>query len=84
MSDCGRFYFYKNGCELKSHPLNGAVFEGCGPYTAPGKRAILYAGRHGERRITTNDFGGESVTVKLWFPAVEARETFTLEPRTQL
>lgn len=75
MNDCGRFYFYRNGEELRNHPLNGSVFEGTGPDHRT--KAVIYVGRTG-KPVTVADFDNIPVTVRLWFPEKAARTSFFL------
>jgi hypothetical protein len=88
-----RFYFQdiKTGEEL-DHPMNGCPVGGAGPSVLHngeyihGHRTIIWAdfGTKGRRQvpITSADFGGRCVRVKMWAPNPEARETFVLVPET--
>lgn len=90
---CGRFYFRRNGVELKDHPLNGSVIAGCGAAVDPvafdkpqatswdRRRTEIYVLRGGkERTVTVEDFGGEPVEVYEWWPNPEVRCRFMLVP----
>jgi len=93
----GRFYFRsEQGVvgEMKDHPLNGAHFEGTGPWVVrdgemvKGEREYITIftgnktteGYPETRRITVDDFGGKVVTVVQWFPNPRLQNTFRLVP----
>lgn len=91
MACSGRFYFTRDGVELKDHPLNGAVIAGAGPYvdikaanrrgaTAfDRRRTVVYVStKAGDKAVTTADFGEFSVSVLEWWPEVSARCRFML------
>jgi hypothetical protein len=86
MSNPSRFYFFdlETKAELRDHPLNGSVFEGCGAFVSyADKRLIareeiwIFRGKD-TVRVTADDFGGRAVGVKQWSPA--GSEKFFLVP----
>lgn len=95
MHSSARFYFadINTGAELADHPLNGAIFEGEGPWHqhegnfVHGHKNVLYVteyvgGRQQTRKVTCADFDGRCVRVKFWCPNPDYRSTFVLVPET--
>lgn len=90
----GRFYFKREGVELKDHALNGSVVAGAGPavdpvaYNKPKSSSwdrrrneiqIFLNGK--EQKITTAYFDDQPVEVYEWWPNPEARSTYMLVPK---
>ena len=89
----GRFYFFRDGRELRDHPCNGSPVAGTGravdpaAYSSPRATAwdrrrtaiTVWRGRR-EVRLTVEDFGGQPVLVREWWPDPSARSEFYLVP----